>query len=464
MTPPKTKDGMQMDTLKPKDRREEIAMFRSEIVGALTRRELDRGALAAELKKLCKERYRPPDADRTKSFSFTTLERWYYAYKDGGLDALRPEGRSDSGRGRELTAEMKTLLLDIRREHRSASVPLILRTLELDGRLEKGAVSPQTVRRLYVESGLDRIAAREGNAPKTRLRWEAERPGALWQGDVCHGPALHIDGVSRPLRIHALLDDASRYIVALEAHHTERELDMLGLWVRAIRRHGRPDALYLDNGSTYRGDVLRVACARLDITLLHPRPYDAEARGKIERFWRTLREGCLDHLGQMSSLHDVNVRLWAFLDQHYHRAPHAGLLGRAPGVVYSAAKLCPDAIDEKALIDALTVHVRRRVRRDTTVCVKGSDWEVPLGFLASHVVTIGYSLAEPDTAPWLEHASKRHPLTPVNPVKNSKLKRPPRKSQGEVDPEKKRNVAFDPPGTLLDRAAGRSRKPKEDGR
>ena len=80
-------------------------------------------------------------------------------------------------------------------------------------------VSHATVRRLYADHGLDRIPAREGSGQKTRLRWEAESPGALWHADVCYGPALTINGQSRPLRIHALLDDASRYVVAIEARH-----------------------------------------------------------------------------------------------------------------------------------------------------------------------------------------------------------------------------------------------------
>jgi hypothetical protein len=43
-----------------------------------------------------------------------------------------------------------TLLLDIRREHPDASVPLILKTLVDEGRLAEGQVSEPTVRRLYV--------------------------------------------------------------------------------------------------------------------------------------------------------------------------------------------------------------------------------------------------------------------------------------------------------------------------
>jgi hypothetical protein len=136
--------------------------------------------------------------------------------------------------------------------------------------------------------------------------------------------------------------------------HTEREADMLEIFVRALRRHGPPDVLYLDNGATYIGEILQVACARLGISLLHARPYDAPARGKMECFWRTLREGCLDHLGSLTSLHDVEVRLYAFLDEHYHRAPHASLMGRAPGAVFGAGKRPPDDLDEQKLKDALT--------------------------------------------------------------------------------------------------------------
>ena len=59
---------------------------------------------------------------------------------------------------------------------------------------------------------------------------------------------------------------------------------MLVLWVGAVRKKGPPDALYLDNGSTYRGQTLSLACARMGTALIHAKPYDAPARGKMERF------------------------------------------------------------------------------------------------------------------------------------------------------------------------------------
>jgi transposase InsO family protein len=445
-----------MKDLSPKDHAEAVALFRSEIVGALTRRELDRGELADALVELSKQRFRPPGAKFSKTISLATLERWHYAYKAGGLDALKPAPRSDRGRCQELTDEQRQLLLDIREEHPGASVPVILRTLVAEGRLESNAISASSVRRFYQEKGLDRVAVRNQARGKVRLRWQAERPGALWHADVCHGTAVVIDARSQPVRIHGILDDASRYVIALEAFHHERESEMLALLVRAVRKHGPADALYLDNGATYRGQALSLACARMGTTLIHAKPYDAPARGKMERFWRTLREGCLDHTGSLGSLHDLNVRLWAFIDQHYHRAPHGGLLGKSPQSVYEATPRPVDVFDEQRLRKALTIHARRRVRRDSTLPMDGVDWETDLHFLAGKLVTVSRCLVDPSEPPWIEHEGRPHRLHPVNPKKNAHRTR----SSSCLDAPHPTRTTFDPAKALLDRALGRKRAPE----
>lgn len=447
-----------MDSLTPTSHAEAVALFRHGVIGALTQAQLEEGQLLAALKALAKKHFRPPKALSTKRYSVATLERWYYAYKKHGLAGLEPGTRSDKGRAQELTAQQRALLCDIRREHPSAAVPLILRTLVADGRLDKAAVSATTVRRLFVEEGLDRLSLRASDGGgHTRLRWQAERPGALWQGDVCHGPALKVDGKTRPLRIHALMDDASRYVVALEAHHQEREVDMLGVFVRTLRKHGPPDALYLDNGSTYRGDTLATACARIGTTLLHARPYDAPARGKMERFWRTLREGCLDFLGSLSSLHDVNVRLCAFLDVHYHRAPHAGLMGKSPASVWSDSPPPADSFDEAKLRAALTTRIRRRVRRDSTVAINGMDYEVDGAHLAGRIVNLCRCLVDLAELPWVEFEGRRVDVHPVDAVKNAR--RPRRRIR--PDEAAPLHPAFNPPRALLDKALGR--RPRKGG-
>ena len=444
-------------SLSPRDHAEAIALYRSGIIGALMHRELERGELRDALVALSQQRFRAPRAHSSKTYSLATLERWYYAYKARGLEGLRPQARKDKGRARELTEEQRALLLAIREEHPHASASTIVATLVTEGRLDKGAVSVATVRRLYAEHGLVRTGRDKdgsGSRGKQRLRWQADRPGALWHGDVCHGAPVLIEGVSKPVRIHALLDDASRYVVAIEAMHQEREVDMLSLFVRALRRHGSPDALYLDNGSTYSGQALHLGCERLGTTLIHAKPYDAPARGKMERFWRTLREQCLDFIGPLASLHDLNVRLYAWVDQRYHTSAHASLLGRSPAQVYEEQPPPPDALDERRLREALTVQARRRVRKDSTLSLDGQAWETDLGFLASKLVTVSHCLVEPSEPPWIEHEGKRFVLHPVEPVKNGHRRR----TVYNLDAPHPARVSFDPPRALLDKALGRSRR------
>jgi transposase InsO family protein len=449
-----------MDEFKPKDHAEAIALFRSQVIGPLTVRELSRGELASELQALSRQKFRSPRHHGSRRYSIASLQRWYYKYKAGGIEGLKPKPRSDRGRGRDLNAEQKALLVDIRREHPDTSVPVILNTLQDDGRLEADAVSATTVRRMFRERGLDRVTLRNAaGRSKMRLRWQADCPGALWHADVCHGSALQLqEGKSRPVRIHAILDDASRFVVAIEAMHQEREIDMLGLLVRAVRRHGPAGALYLDNGAAYRGQALGLAAARMGTVLIHARPYDAPARGKMERFWRTLREQCLRFTGTVGTLHDLNVRLWAWVDERYHKAPHGGLMGKTPQSVYQAAGRAADDFDESKLREALTVHARRRVRRDNTVALDGRDWETDLGYLAGTVVTVGRCLVDPDDCPWIEHEGRRYPLHSVDPVRNAHRRRTGR----WLDEPDKARVAFDPPKAALDRALGRCDQHADD--
>jgi transposase InsO family protein len=427
-----------MSDITPKDHAEAVAVFRSHVIGPLICQVLGRGAFRVELHRLSKQRFRPPNANATRTFSVPTLERWYYRFRHGGLAALEPQPRSDRGRARALSAEQRGRLRANRREDPAASAEHIVRPRDADGRLAARAVSPPTVRRLYRDHGLDRLSLRSAAGEVPRLRWQAESPNALWHGDVCHGPAITVGGVSRPLRIHGLLDDCSRYVPALEAHHTERECDMLDVFSGAIRREGPPAALYLDNGSTYRGDTLKTVCARLGTTLLHAQPYDPQARGKMERFWRTLRAGCLDFLGPVASLAEVNARLRVWLEQHYHAAPHAGLMGRSPLTVWTERQRALD-LDENKLREAFTLREPRRVRKDSTVAVDGIDWELDQGFLAGRVVTVGRCVLDVPPAPWIEHEGKRLALHPVDPTRNARRKRKP-----PPGPKAPSNTAFDP--------------------
>ena len=130
--------------LGPADSAEAVAIYRATVIGPLMHRVLTHGQLALELRALSEQRFRPPGAASTRTYSIPTLERWLYAFRAAGLAGLRPQPRSDQGFAQELTEELRTLLLDIRREHPDASVPLILKTLVDEGDRKSTRRTPVT--------------------------------------------------------------------------------------------------------------------------------------------------------------------------------------------------------------------------------------------------------------------------------------------------------------------------------
>lgn len=144
--------------------------------------------------------------------------------------------RCDHGHGRTLPKETRALLCQSCRENPAASATLILRTLVADGRIAKDAVSPVTVRRLFHERGLDRQTPGATHHTQ-RLRWQAERPNALWHADVCHGAAPAPGRWPHPAGAHprTLLDDARCSILANETFSSEQDACMLQLLVRGRR-------------------------------------------------------------------------------------------------------------------------------------------------------------------------------------------------------------------------------------
>lgn len=425
--------------------REETALFRSQVLGPLLCRDLKRGELRTSVKELAEIAVRPPGSQVSKKVPIPTLLRWYRAAKKGGVSSLQPASK-ERGYALSLSAENRAYICAVRNERPYVPAALILRTMQHQGLIAPGAVSASTINRLLRSKGLDRVTLRQATGDKkSRLRWEAEAPMALWHADVCHGPNIFADGKKCPVRVHAILDDASRRIMAIRAYSREREVEMLELFIQAARAHGIPKVLYLDNGSTYIGNALKMACSRLGIVLIHAQPYDPQARGKMERFWRTLRENVIDHLGDVSSLHDIQVRLLAFLDMHYEKTPHSSLMGKNPAQVFFAQPHAQGSrrVTEQELEQALTVRQRRRVRRDCTVQVGGIVWETTNGFLAGRMVTVARSFLDCQKNPWLEYDDKHYELCRVDPKINAHRKRPelPKRSVDAVD--------FDPGSAML---------------
>ena len=110
-------------------------------------------------------------------------------------------------------------------------------------------------------------------------------------------------------------------------------------------------------------------------------PYAPEGKGKLERWHRTFRDQFLSELdeGRIDSLDDLNARLWAWVEQVYHRTPHGGLDGQTPLARYQRDLPKIRALGQRAAqLDAIFHHrISRFVRKDGTVSYQGNRFEVP---------------------------------------------------------------------------------------
>ena len=137
------------------------------------------------------------------------------------------------------------------------------------------------------------------------------------------------------------------------------------------------------------------------MALIHARPFQPAGKGKIERFFRTLRAGWLAHLDAraLDSLQTLNRSLWAWIEGEYHHTPHRGLEGRTPleqWALASGAVRYPDATMD--LDDLFLFEARRRVQKDRTVSLNGRLYEVdPL--LGGQTVTLRYDPGAPPSRP-----------------------------------------------------------------
>ena len=307
-----------------------------------------------------------------------------------GLGGAAAQAAQDEGPGRALTVEQRELLCDIRREHPSAGVPLFCGTLCQDGRLAKDVDPESGLRRLYQARGWtgSRCRTAEGGTPPA-LKGRAAR-GAVARRCVPRSHSL-IEGSARPLRIHALLDDASPRL-----HRGHRRLSHrtggghAGALCPGPAMLRRPRRVSWTMGPPTPGPDLRLCCERLGERCMR-RPGIPRPAARWSGLAGALAAGVPGPLGSLSLLHEVQVRLFAFVDQHYHNAPHAGLMGAPrPG------------LPRGWTIGSGTQTARRpptQCRRPdggwgaprsagTTWCWSRAAWETDRGFLAGRNVTV----------------------------------------------------------------------------
>ncbi|MFJ7272050.1 DDE-type integrase/transposase/recombinase [Streptomyces sp. NPDC099050] len=163
-----------------------------------------------------------------------------------------------------------------------------------------------------VASGLDHVGDPGGAATE----FAREAP--------VHGPKIG----GRKTYLFAFIDDHSRAIVGHRFGFAEDTVRLAAALRPALSARGVPESIYVDNGSAFVDTWLLRACASLAIRLTHSKPGRPQGRGKIERFFRTVRDQFLveldeERVGQIEHLAELNRLFTAWVETVYHRTVHS---------------------------------------------------------------------------------------------------------------------------------------------
>jgi putative transposase len=379
-----------------------VALFRLSVLGPLVSRDrLERGELKRLIRELASRDYDIPGSAR-RDIGEKTIEAWFYAWRRGGIDALSPKPRSDRGQSR-LPIDVQDAILNAKRDQPRRSIDQLILLMEKAGLAVRGTLPRSSVHRLLQRHGLSRPCG-SASTPEEHRSYEALYAGDIWYGDVMHGPRVPVQGRMRKVYLVSLMDDASRLLTHSAFCTGEKALDIEGVLKQAVLKRGLPIKLVVDNGPAYRARTLQGICARLGIHLIYCRPYAPEGKGKLERWHRTVRDQFLGELDltRIQDLSDLNARLWAWIEEIYHRRTHTGLQKLTPLQRYQQDLVRIRTLGHRAAqLDQLFYHrLSRKVRKDATVSYQGQRFEAPYE-LAGKTLQL---VVDPHTqqAVWLE--------------------------------------------------------------
>lgn len=358
-------------------RARDVALFRYALIREAADASLSNRARGILVRQLAQAEHTGPTGERVR-VSRVSLDRWIRAWRTGGFDALLPSARHAQPR---TPAGVLELAAGLKREvpgRTAAQVAAIL--------AEHGTTvvpSARTLQRHFARLELN--TRPEGTAPVAFGRFEAAEANERWTGDALHGPVV----AGAKTYLLAFIDDHSRALVGYRWAHAEDTLALAGALRAGLAARGIPKVVYLDNGSAMISKQLLRALAVLGIRLTHSRPGQPQGRGKIERFFRTVREQFLIELSapgaaeKVTDLAVLNELFAAWTETVYHARVHSET-AQAPIERFLAGG-APALPTPDRLREAFLWSEHRAVTRTATVSLHGNIYEVDAALVGRRV-------------------------------------------------------------------------------
>jgi putative transposase len=307
-------------------------------------------------------------------FTWRTIQTWYYRYKKHGITGMINDSRADKGATRKITPEEVLEAINAALPHFHGKQPnksAIYRFCVEKGLLRAEQIARNTFSRFIEEYEMLKDDVSEN---KRRLAFCMPYANQLWQADTMFGPRVQ----QRQVKLIAFIDDASRVLCHGEFFFEENADSMVKTLRAAFRKRGVPEQLLVDNGSIYCCQEIMLICARIGCILRHTAVRDAAAKGKIERFFRRVRDQFLVRKLDLSSVEELNKQFTQWVENEYNATVHS-TLGMKPidrfGVDLSRIQFLSPSEDADELFYA---EATRTVKKDNTFSFQGTRYETPV--------------------------------------------------------------------------------------
>jgi putative transposase len=345
------------------DRHRDVALFRYSLIREAADPALTTAERGRLVRALAARDHTGPHGERVR-VARSTLDRWIRDWRAGGFGALVPAARTA-----EPVTPAATLELAVKLK-REAPGRTAAQVAEVIAAAEGWAPSERTIQRLFARLGLN--TRPDGAPPEAFGRFEAAAANDRWTGDALHGPPV----AGHKAYLFAFIDDHSRALPGYRWGHAEDTVRLEAALRHGLGSRGIPRSIYVDNGSAFVAAPLLRACAVLGIRLVHSRPGRPEGRGKIERFFRTVRDQFLVEVDArgVADLIEMNRLFTAWVETAYHHRVHSEtkatpldrFVAGGPFVIPTPAQLH----------EAFLWSEQRAVTKTATVSLHGNTFEV----------------------------------------------------------------------------------------
>lgn len=251
---------------------------------------------------------------------------WLKRYQAGGAREVVDRSRRPLHSPTRTSSEVEQKVVELRQEWPDWGAPK-LRVVLGRQRPEWAAISVRTVHRILERHGLIQEADRHRPAEK---RFERSAPNELWQMDF-KGPQGFNTG--NPVGPLSILDDHSRYLVALQHLGSTRMAGVRSTLEQTFQAVGLPDAMLVDHGVPWWNSVspwglteLSVWIMRQGVRLLYSGVLHPQTQGKVERM-----HGALQRAIRRRQANPEDARwLESFRHEYNSVRPHEALAMATP--------------------------------------------------------------------------------------------------------------------------------------